>query len=168
MLRQTMAGGNRGQAQHHRQSDVCQSPAPHAGTYQFEGLETEGGECSETAADPHHDKEANVIGDWVFAAVQRERAEVADDEGANHVDENGADGKANTDIEGEHQPADRVAQDPTQCTADRNPEIRHRLPRSSSLLEEVKLAEVISRVIQAVLGDLIPVTQSYNMANALL
>jgi len=29
------------------------------------------------------------------------------------------------------------------------------------------LAEVISRVIQAVLGDLIPVTQSYNMATDL-
>src|ERR1700732_2893523 len=30
-------------------------------------------------------------------------------------------------------------------------------------MEEVKLAEVISRVVQAVLGDLIPVTQSYSM-----
>jgi hypothetical protein len=28
-------------------------------------------------------------------------------------------------------------------------------------MEEVKLAEVISRVIQAVLGDLIPVTEFY-------
>jgi hypothetical protein len=32
-------------------------------------------------------------------------------------------------------------------------------------MEEVKLAEVISRVVQAVLGDLIPVTQSYSMMN---
>jgi hypothetical protein len=32
-------------------------------------------------------------------------------------------------------------------------------------MEEVKLAEVISRVVQAVLGDLIPVTQSYSMGN---
>jgi hypothetical protein len=31
-------------------------------------------------------------------------------------------------------------------------------------MEEVKLAEVISRVIQAVLGDLIPVTEYYRMA----
>ena len=32
-------------------------------------------------------------------------------------------------------------------------------------MEEVKLAEVISRVVQAVLGDLIPLTEWYNVEN---
>src|SRR5258707_11666561 len=99
MLRQAMASGNRSQAQHYRQSDICQDPAPGARTHQIEGLEAEGGEGGKSAADPHHDKEADVIGGRVFAAVQRERAEVADDERADHVDEKGADWKANTDIE---------------------------------------------------------------------
>jgi hypothetical protein len=54
---------------------------------QVEGLEAEGGEGSKSAADTHHDKEADVVGGRVSAAVQRERAEVADDERADYVDE---------------------------------------------------------------------------------
>src|SRR5258708_2264512 len=106
MLRQTMANGDRSQAQHHRQSDICQSPAPCVGADQIEGLEAEGGEGGESAADPHHDKEADVIGGRVSAAVQREGAEVADNEAAEHVDEHRADAKANTDTEGREQPGD--------------------------------------------------------------
>src|SRR6266851_9238138 len=101
MLRQTMANGDRSQAQHHRQGDICQCSAPGVGTDEVEGLETEGGEGGESAADAHHDKEADVVGGRVSAAVQCERAVVADDEGADHVDENRADGKANTDVEGQ-------------------------------------------------------------------
>ena len=94
-----MANGDRSQAQHHRQGDICQGPAPCVGTDEVEGLETEGGEGSESAADPHHDKEADVIGGRVLAAVQRERAEVADEKRADHVDEDGADWKTDVYIE---------------------------------------------------------------------
>src|SRR6266852_3637031 len=101
VLRHAMAHGYCGEAQDHRQGDVCQGPAPCFGTDQVEGLEAEGGEGGESTADADHDKEADVIGGGVSAAVQGEGAEVADDEGTDHVDEDGADGEADTDIEGE-------------------------------------------------------------------
>ena len=132
MLRQAMPNGDRGQAQYDRQSDICQGSAPRVGTDQIECLQAERGEGGESATDPHHDKEADVIGGWISAAVQGKRPEVADDKRADHVDENGTDGKANTDVEGEHQFADCEAQESAERTTDHNPEIRHRLPRSSS------------------------------------
>src|SRR5580700_8826805 len=125
MLRETMANANRSQAQHQRQSDVCQGPAPCIGTDQIEGLKAEGGEGGESAADPHHNEESDVIGDRVSAAVQGQRAEVADDERTNHVDEESTDWKANTDIEREHQLAEGEAQKAAERTTDRNPEIGH-------------------------------------------
>ena len=162
MLRYAMAHGYRGEAQDHRKGDVCQGSAPCVGTDQVEGLEAEGGEGGESTADADHDEEADVIGGGESAAVQGERAEVADDEGTDHVDENRADGKADADIEGEHQPADGVAQEAAKRTADRNPEIRHRLPRSSSY-GGGQIGRGHQPGCPAVLGDLIPVTGSYNM-----
>ena len=69
MLREAMADGDCGEAQHHRQSDIYQGPSPGVGTDQVEGLETEGGEGGESAADTHHNEEADVIGRGVSAAV---------------------------------------------------------------------------------------------------
>src|ERR1700733_14871657 len=90
------------------------------------------GEGGKAPADSDHDKDANVFGDGISAVVQGERAEVADDERADHVDKDGADGEANTSVEGNCELADGEPQESAQCTTDHNPEIGHRLPRSSS------------------------------------
>src|SRR3954451_916387 len=111
MLCQTMAYRDRGKAQPDRQSDIDQGLAPRVGTDQIEGLEAEGGEGGESAADPDHDEEPKIFGDWISAAVECKRAEVADDERADYVDENCANWKTDTDIEREHQLADCEAQE---------------------------------------------------------
>src|ERR1700733_14871656 len=118
--------------------DLCprpfwrRGPGPGARTGEVKGLEAEGGEGGKAAADSDHDKDANVFGDGISAVVQGERAEVADDDGADHVDKDGADGEANTSVEGNCELADGEPQESAQCTTDHNPEIGHRLPRSSS------------------------------------
>ena len=89
-MRQEMTGGDGGQTQDDREKDVRQCSAPGARAEQIEGLKAEGGEGGKASADSDHDEEAEVVGDGIPAALQSERSEVSDDEGAKHVDKDGA------------------------------------------------------------------------------
>jgi hypothetical protein len=129
-----MAGSYCGDAQNDGEDDVGEGSAPGAGAHQVEGLEAEGRESGEASADADHDEEAEVLGGGIAAALQGEGAEVADDKGPEHIDENGAEGKS--DAVGECETRDGVTQETTQSTADCDPEIGHRLPRCSSDYED--------------------------------
>src|ERR1700727_934774 len=100
MLRHAGAAGDGSHTQQHRQNDIRQGPGPGARTGEVKGLEAEGGEGGKAAADSDHTKEANVFGEGISAVGRGGGAEVADDERADHVDKDGADGEANTSVEG--------------------------------------------------------------------
>jgi hypothetical protein len=125
-----MARGYCGDAQDDGEKNVGESSAPCAGAHQVEALEAEGGEGSKASADADHDEEAEVIGYRIAAALQGEGAEVANEERPKDIDEDGAERKA--DAVGERETREGVTQKATQCTADCDPEIGHRLPRCSS------------------------------------
>ena len=160
VLGEAMADCDCGDTQHDGKDDICQSSAPRAGAGEIESLQAEGGEGGKSAADTDHDEETNVFGDRMLAAMQGQRAEVSDDEGAEHVDEDGA--KGESAAVGEGKPGDGVTQESAQSTADRNPEIRH----VCLVLREIEStisAEVISQGYRRFWETSFPSAPSYNM-----
>src|ERR1700761_816645 len=127
LLGYDVAQGYCAETEQDREAHVEQCLAPCTGTQQIVGLHAERRECREAAAEADHDKDSDGLRHLETAAADRQRAEEADDERSDDVDENCGPGKSGVLIE--HRAAKRIPQAATDGTTERNPEIEiHFLP----------------------------------------
>lgn len=88
-----MTGGDGGQADDDGDDDVGQGLKGAAIPHQVQGLQAERRKRGEPPANPDHHEGSDVGGDGEAALIGRQRAEEADDEGAQDVDQDGAPGE---------------------------------------------------------------------------
>lgn len=85
-----MTHRDRSDAEPHREQDIQRSPYPRSRAQEVKRLQAEGGEGGKSSADSDHDKQAQLLRNWVLPLCQRERAKKSNKQRAEHIDQQGA------------------------------------------------------------------------------